>query len=171
MIYEVRDELISMLISIAPDYQQLLNPSSTEEAIRNLEEALEVALPRDYREFLKSHNGCHRERLLIAFSLFGVDEIVSKTKRLREDLKESSRNFADGGWDSQKLSIGDSHVGWTLAIDCSSGTPFVYAQSNYALPLAGSFLEYLVGLKDNLRDGRYQVVRGNVFMVEWGQRF
>lgn len=73
MIYEVRDELISMLISIAPDYQQLLKPSSTEEAIRNLEEALEVALPRDYREFLKSHNGSHREKLLIAFSLFGVD--------------------------------------------------------------------------------------------------
>lgn len=171
MIYGVYDELIAALTSIAPHYQQLLEPPATEETLGNLEKALDVALPSDFREFLKMHNGCHGKKLFIAFSLFSADEVASRTKRVREDLNESDRSFTEGGWDSQKLLIGDSYVGWELALDCNSGTLFVYAQSNYALPLAGSFTDYLVGLKNNLRDGKYQVIRGEIFMDEWGQRF
>lgn len=132
---------------------------------------MKVALPRDYREFLKIHNGCHDNRLLFAFSLFSVEEIESRTQEVREYFREASRGFTDGGWDRQKLMIGDSYVGWSLAIDCVSAAPFVYAQNNYALPLAESFSDYLIGLKDNLRDGNYQVVKGEIFMDEWGQRF
>lgn len=171
MIYEVCDELLSALTSISPHYKQVLNRSATENALNALEKTLDVSLPSDYREFLKIHNGCHGSKLLVAFALFSTDEIASKTKMIREDFKESRKTFTDGGWDSQKLMVGDSGVGWTLAIDCNSGAPFVYAQSNYALPLAKSFTAYLVGLKDNLRDGQYHVVRGEVFMDEWGQRF
>lgn len=171
MIYEVCDELIANLASIAPQYQQLLEDPATEKALCNLEETLEVVLPSDFRDFLKIHNGCRGSKLLIAFSLFSADAITSKTKEVRQDHEESDRNFTEGGWDSQKLVIGDSHVGWTLAMDCNSGTLFVYVQNNYALPLADSFTDYLVGLKDNLRDGKYQVVRGEIFMDEWGQRF
>ena len=170
MIYEVCDELIAALTAIAPHYQQLLEPSASETEICELEATLEVSLPSDYREFLKFHNGCRDNELLIAFSLFSMDEIVSKTTTLREELKDSNRRFTEGGWDNQKLMIGDSYFGWVLALDCSSGTPFVYARSNYALPLAASFTDYLVGLKENLRDGKYKVVGGEVFMDEWGER-
>ncbi len=170
MIYEVCNELIATLASIASHYQQLLEGPATEKALSNLEETLEIVLPSDYRDFLRMHNGCRDSKLLIAFSLFSADAITSRTQEVRKDQEESDRIFAEGGWDSQKLLIGDSHVGWTLVMDCSSGTLFVYAQNNYALPLANSFTDYLVGLKDNLRDGKYQVISGEIFMDEWGQR-
>jgi cell wall assembly regulator SMI1 len=171
MISEAYDELFAMLESISPHYQQIFLPPATEIELCSLEKTCEISLPGDFRQFLKRHNGCRGDKLFVAFSLLSTDGIASKTLGIREEFKESERPFTEGGWDRQKLIIGDSLVGWTLVIDCPSGALYVYAQHNYAVPLAGSFVSYLVGLKDNLRDGKYRVVKNEIFMEEWGQRF
>lgn len=64
--------------------------------------------------------------------------------------------------------IGDSYVGWKLVLDCSIGIPVVDAKNNYALPLASSFGDYWVGLKDSLREGKHQIVIRQLFMDAWG---
>jgi cell wall assembly regulator SMI1 len=171
MICEVWDELLRYLQSIAPAYvQQIMKPPATDRTIRDLEENLAIALPSDYREFLKIHNGNRSGKRFFAFSLFGVDQIASETSKARQELINLNRGFMEGGWDGQKILIGDNQVGWALAIDCDSGAPYVYYRGSYAIPLAASFLEYLVGLRDNLQRGKFEVIGDDIFMNQWGQR-
>jgi len=171
MICEVWDELLRYLQSIAPTYvQQIMKPPATDRTICDLEETLNVVLPNDYRDFLKIHNGNRSGKRFFAFSLFGVAEIASETSKARQEFFNLNRGFSEGGWDGQKIMIGDNQVGWKLAIDCDSGAPYVYYRANYAIPLAASFLEYLAGLRDNLQRGKFEVIGDEIFMNQWGQR-
>ena len=169
-IYEIWDELCSNLFSIAPDYHALLATGTSGLAIAAVERNLCLEFPQAYSEFLRMHNGT-RGNLFMTFEFLSIHEVRAATHSKRASHSSSDRNFLEGGWDQQKVCIGDSQIGWEMVLDCESQAVFVYAQSNYALQLAESFQDYVAGLRDNLKNGHYEIVKGKVFMGEWGVRW
>ena len=169
-IYEIWDELCSQLFTIAPAYRTRLARSATERAINAVQRNLGISLPPAYAEFLRIHNGTCSQ-VFIAFELFGVADIRAATHAMRLESQASEQPFLEGGWDQQKLLVGDSQIGWKLVVDCETGAVFVYDPNNYADPLADSFEGYLSGLRDNLRNQHYQLIDDEVFMEAWGARW
>lgn len=174
-IYETWDELNCFLLALSSHYASVLRPPTDEDKVCHFEDSLNLKIPRDYRDFLMIHDGCNTgdDNEFIVFAFYGIAELAMHTSRLREQQRADSRHrsFEQGGWDDQKLLIGTTSAGWDLVLDCCKGVPYVFAKSNYALPLADSFLGYLAGLKENLRDNRFTMIESRIFMDEWGQRY
>lgn len=170
-IYEIWDELCSDLFAIAPAYQTLLAKPASDTAIEAVQTRLNVLVPDSYREFLRIHDGT-QSRVFVAFELFDILNVRKAThaRRLEELGALWDRTFLEGGWDETKLVIGDSQIGWKMVLDCETEAIFVHEQSNYSLKLADSFVAYLIGLRENLRHGHYQLINGKVFMGDWGAK-
>lgn len=170
-IYEIWDELCAELFRIAPGYQSYLPLPAAERVLDAVQESLGLAFPAPYAEFLRMHNGT-RGKYFLAFEFFGALVVRTATQSRRINAIECGhRQFMEGGWDHAKLLIGDNQCGWEIAIDCESGQVFAHQRSNSSVLVAENFEHYLSGIRDNLKSGHFEIVHGEVFMLDFGTKW
>lgn len=119
----------------------VLNPPASEEAIRTAAAALGIALPADYVDFLRRHNGGEG---------FAGEHCVVLFKA--EELKPFNDGYEVDEYAPGLVLFGSNGGGEGYAFDTRDGAmsvvrvPFIGMELRYATPIGESFTDMLVRL-------------------------
>jgi cell wall assembly regulator SMI1 len=156
-----------------PDRLEDLNEGASAQQLADLENAIGLRLPDDYKASLKIHNGdCY----MTDYSYMSIDGVLRKwsmMKRLRDKGTFKESEIIDGGrqiiqntwWHPGWIPFAEDGGGNMICIDMDPEVNGVQGQILYMETQAEgpiisnykSFLEWIESYKNDLYDGKYEV--------------
>ena len=139
------EKLDAWLVSNRPDFLTQLNPGVTPERIDLLEKTLKIAVPEDFRSYLRWHDGQSPEADTFYENrrLMSLAEIT-RSAEVFQDCRASGEFPNDDWWRPTWIPFVADGGGNHLVLDCGSGAVLEFWKSDADRPqVAPSFSDWI----------------------------